>query len=356
MNTLNFLTDVYFQRPILCTTGAAVAGTVFFCGYVARMMMPTKIPKESGKEQQETTVVDGDVMDYWMPHTQEGVGETRFRGIPNGFNWSSVKAAYSLVFELIGNLEMRQVNILNARTRNLEFKECGFTLLPFKEQFEQKDWKETENHKIFQKQAEKIIQEFYPGAEVTMWLDCLFRGGEGENPPAVDGPHLDTYPDWDLVDQETSVEGYSVDATKYRKEEYEAKGWKLVYLGFWKPINMSNPVYDFPLTMIDASTLDVEKNVGRFISEMSHINGKGKLETFRNLGGNFTYHPDQKWYYYPNMTTEEMLVFTHLGPDCSYANVHGSFTHPSAPKDKSSYVSRRSIETRCIMYVPPESL
>merc|ERR1719229_1518962 len=136
-------------------------------------------------------------------------------------------------------------------------------------------------------------------------------------------------------------------------DERTKQGWKTIYLGFWKPIQMPNPVYDFPLCMMDASTFNIPEDVLQFKTEMSHISN-GKESSFENMGGHLHYSSEQKWYYYPDMTTEEMIMFTHLGPDCKYANPHGSFRHPSAPED-GTFVSRMSMETRCLVQVPPSN-
>lgn len=58
-----------------------------------------------------------------------------------------------------------------------------------------------------------------------------------------------------------------------------------------------------------------------------------------NMGIKF--NPNQKWYYYPDMTTEEVLVFRQFhyekGWEAPYKKIntvfHTAFQNPSAPKD-----------------------
>merc|ERR1712107_13540 len=78
--------------------------------------------------------------------------------------------------------------------------------------------------------------------ETVHWIDEAFlaRNCEDGNPPAIDGPHVDYYVDQSIV---KPFAGYDLSA-------YD------IVIGLWKPENMSNPVVDYPLAVMDGSTLD----------------------------------------------------------------------------------------------------
>lgn len=341
---LEAMSGFYDRNQQMLLIGGAIA--------MAAVGVYSLVGGKKKEKSPEVEVIDGDVINYSLPLLKPGTKQTRFRGIPNGFNLFSLKAAYSIYFELMRHTESKPVDFLNARTRDLKFKETGFTMMPFKEDFDMADWKTPEAQETFIKQAEPILQKLFPGAEVVRWAGFLFRGGEGNNPPAVDGVHLDTYPDWDLVKESSDYSDYKgkkdlgydpdTDETEYNND--------LIMIGLWKPINMKNSVQDFPLAIMDASTCDIKEDIVPFITEMSHIDN-GQKVNFKNLGGQVKHSEKQKWYYYPEMTTEEMIIFTHLGENVSSCCPHTSFTHPSAPKDV-ELDSRKSMETRVFLRYP----
>jgi len=341
--------------------GAAIAA-------VAVGLYLFKGSKKQVEEKQQTrtcTEVDGNVLNYQLPFVKKSTEITAFRGMPDGFNWSSLKKIWSLYWEIIRHIEKKTINFLNARTQDLDFNQTGFTLVPFKEEFDMAEWEKEENQEIFKKQVEPIILKLFPDAEIVQWTGFLFRGGEGQNSPAVDAPHLDAYPDWKKAKEFNNYDDYG----KVFKEELnnpdgemqkKMEKWKefekldkneLYYIGFWKPIQMANPVLDFPLALMDASTFDTKDDCCPQEVEMSHMDN-GKRVSFKNLNGAIKYSEKQRWYYYPEMTNEELLVFTHLAANASHANPHTSFRHPSAPTDASTFQKRQSMETRCYIRVP----
>lgn len=124
-------------------------------------------------------------------------------------------------------------------------------------------------------------------------------------------------------------------------------------LGLWKPINMKNPVLDHPLALMDKSTWDPVKECVEFRQDMSHID-QGEVVQFRNLGGHIYHNEKQKWYYYPKMKSDEILLFTHNMSTTGQANPHTSFTHPNAPPKDADFDTRKSMESRVMIYWPRE--
>jgi len=296
---------------------------------------------------------EGDVLNYALPHVKPGYDAIYFSGLPNGLNLRSFKALYDLFFKLIFRLEKKEVDFLNARTRDLNLHECGFELINYKEKFDQSEWDSTENQKQFEEEVSKLILERFPGAKINQWYGVLFRGDEGQNPAAVDGPHVDNYPDLKKAEQWRA--GYKDKYTEEEDPEKKAqlmRAKKYMMIGLWKPINMKNPVLDHPLAVMDKSTWRPWEDCVEFRQDMEHIDD-GEVVQFRNLGGHMYYNKEQKWYYYPEMKSDEMILFTHVTSTNGEANPHTSFTHPNAPKD-GDFDTRKSMESRVMIYWPQD--
>jgi len=337
-------------------TQLIIGGVTILC--LGGLMKRFYESKNKHSKDDKPTVIDGDVLSYPLYHVKPGVDAIYYSGLPDGFNFASCRAIYDLIFRLMNRLKMEKVDFLDARRRkDLDFEKTGFTLLPYKESFDTNEFHLKENQEKFEKDMEPLILKHFPGAKINQWYSSLFRGDEGQNPAAVDGPHLDSFPD---VEKAHAFRASCND--KYMKESNsdenvktqleKAKAFKMI--GVWKPINMKNPVMDHPLALMDQRTFRPWEDAVEFRQEMSHID-QGEKVWFKNLGGHIRYHEDQKWYYYSNMTTEEVLIFTHLSWKKSItdgkANPHTSFKHPNAPKDR-DFDTRKSIESRVMIYWP----
>jgi len=249
--------------------------------------------------------------------------------------YTQAKTRFGLLFQqytymILGALfgKKHSVDFLNARILGIDYKKQGFTLV--KNPVEECDWLVKENREKFYKSMEPKIRELHPNVETIYWIDEAFlaRSFDGGNPPAVNGPHLDYYPDQSIV---MPFAGYDMSSFD-------------IVLGLWKPANMDTPVVDYPLAIMDASTFD-EDRVIPFFGEITQEQIGGQKHTIKFVSGSMKHASKQKWFYYPNQTVDEVLVWHHYtnqrvgGP---YANPHTSFTEPhqhGAP-------GRRSIETR----------
>jgi len=87
---------------------------------------------------------------------------------------------------------------------------------------------------------------------------------------------------------------------KQKYNEPEVKG--LQTINFWRPINMEGPCQHNPLAICDPNTVRFED-----ILQMNKLNSFDNGEDHKSLA--MKYHPDQKWYYYPEMTNDEVLIF-----------------------------------------------
>ena len=104
--------------------------------------------------------------------------------------------------------------------------------------------------------------------------------------------------------------------------DHDTEGEKLgVILGVWKPVYPSEvrheilrtfcfliqtstyQVCDYPLAVMDASTF-YERNQIVYNLHLNLI-----FAVWNSLSSVISYNPEQKWYYYSNQNTKEVLVF-----------------------------------------------
>jgi len=191
----------------------------------------------------------------------------------------------------------------------------------------------------YAKEIEPLLSELVPNAgELKLPKSALRRGPGGPNNFYGLGVHQDfgLYKE----DMETLMSGMhrAGDDESISYDEWCAKldrdgnhGYAII--NFWRPVlPMKRPVQNTPLAVCDPNTVNVEDIVPQ---DLYGFAPKGQ----HNMGIKF--NPNQKWYYYPDMTTEEVLVFRQFqyekGWKAPYKKIntvfHTAFQHPGAPKD-----------------------
>ena len=117
---------------------------------------------------------------------------------------------------------------------------------------------------------------------------------------------------------------------------------RYVLINLWRPITT---VYRTPLALCDAST------VQKSDLNDSEIRG-GLMDPDRPplYGFNLSYNPDHRWYYAPEMQTDEILAFKLYDSDgCRVQwTGHTAFDDPTSPADAPP---RESIEIRTISFI-----
>lgn len=103
---------------------------------------------------------------------------------------------------------------------------------------------------------------------------------------------------------------------------------------------MLGVIENFPLALCDASTTAAEDliPVKRLAKDRT-----GEIQLA-------TYNPKHRWFYFPHMTADEVLLFkTYDSAEDGRARytIHTSFDDPSAPQNAPV---RQSIETRCFVF------
>jgi len=232
------------------------------------------------------------------------------------------------VLFLFGTMDWHTIDFLNARKADIDYHINGFTLV--ESPMEESDWSVQENRERFYTEMEPILKKLHPDIESLFWFDEAFLRRElnGNNEPALYMCHLDYHPDQSLSN---TWAGWNV-------SDFD------MILGVWKPDNMETPVVDYPLAFIDGSTFEASQAVPVFgQSEQTLMNGTAEVRRFVSSALNFS--PKHKYYYYPEQTTNEVLIFRQYTNENvgTFANPHVSFKVPDSPKNAPS---RRSVEMR----------
>jgi len=192
---------------------------------------------------------------------------------------------------------------------------------------------ETPVTRIYAREVEQIVRELFPDAkELELDPFCARRGPGTKNPTYSFAVHQD----YAFVADDWPMAG---DDFRNRFASPETRG--MMVLNFWRPVlPMRGPVVKTPLAVCDPSSVKIE--------DVLQISIKwDALPHHRMLA--LAHDEDQRWYYYPDMTVDEVLIFksfqyfkTQSGPELNTC-FHTAFEVPSAP---SGAESRQSAEYR----------
>jgi hypothetical protein len=220
------------------------------------------------------------------------------------------------------------------------FAEHGFVLLPHATRV--RDW-DTDVAELYLPEIEAIVRErLLPGRRVEVQqVATLLRRGRGTATPFyAEGVHSDggVGPD-DYANNVAAYAGEQAGAWwrgRYAQDDVAGVMW----IDFWRPTNMAGPLRHMPLALCDTSSLDPADVVP---TGMTGIAPEGR-ET-HHLGLRF--NRGQRWYYYPEMTNDELLAFKlsefWKEPSPPRNCFHSAFRDPGALADAEE---RQSCEHR----------
>ncbi|MCL2396416.1 MAG: hypothetical protein FWC87_17240 [Acidimicrobiaceae bacterium] len=194
--------------------------------------------------------------------------------------------------------------------------------------------------------AEKLLDELlHP--EVTFMFGHIFRTDdpeetrkrmESEEPlersrgGTAGGAHVDF--------AEEAIAQYVEEFGGERAAELAEK--RIVNLNVWRPIGK---VERMPLALCDGSTASRSGMV-----PIDMYNAVGPYSTMK-VGLSVQYEPGHRWYYYPDMTSDEVLVFKTYDSDPSVVQrvPHSAIVDPTSAPDAPP---RHSIEVRALCFLP----
>lgn len=119
-------------------------------------------------------------------------------------------------------------------------------------------------------------------------------------------------------------------------------------LNVWKNINPDVPIANNFLAMCDATTVAAPDDFIEFDQYDTPTDVTPKSQSFHMSGNN---HRRHRWFYYPNMTIAEAIVFMQYDSDCRRPcryTFHTSLADPNGPVN----FNRESIELRLVAWFP----
>lgn len=211
------------------------------------------------------------------------------------------------------------------------FADNGFVLLKHRTSVE--DWDEVPP--AFGEEIEEIVRtRLLQGrrVEVQQRPPPLRRGRGTANPQYAGGIHSDGPLTAELyaanVGAFAGPEAQDGWLRRYHKEDVAG----FMSIDFWRTTNMRGPLWHMPLALCAPGSLERDD-----ILPMDFIGIAPEGRTSFHLGLRF--NPDQQWYFYPQMTGDEVLAFKLCefwkdDPGAQPQNCfHTAFADPAAPPD-----------------------
>lgn len=220
------------------------------------------------------------------------------------------------------------------------FDRHGFALLPHATAVT--DW-DADPATGYRDEVEHLIaMHLLPGRRFRVSFGAMNRRGRDTPQGYALGVHQDC--GYLLEDYQQLVGAYS--------SPEAAQGWRAVYdaddvdgyvlINFWRTTHMRGPLRHMPLTICDPQSVALDDIVP---TELLGLPGTRVAPYQMALRRN----PDQCWYYYPDMTTDEVLAFKLFdsrksdGEPRLRSCFHTAFVHPDTPADAEH---RQSCEYR----------
>ena len=207
---------------------------------------------------------------------------------------------------------------------------------------------EKEIARIYYPEIATIIRErLLPGhrLEIPQVPYLLRRGPETPNPFYGTVVHQDYGLSADDYAENIAAYGTDEAAEAWRKryDRDEVSGFLLI--NFWRTVYMDEPLRHQPLTICDPYSVEPDD-----VLSTGLLNFTPTGRPSNQLG--MRYNPNQRWFYYPGMTTGEVLAFKNFQcwkdePPTLRTCFHSAFDEPNPPAQASE---RQSCEYRIGVY------
>eukprot|EP01084_Bolivina_argentea_P271003 460962_1 len=263
----------------------------------------------------------------------------KFTGYPwhlyNGTISDYFEASYHFIIFMSG-LCFKTTLIHNARNSNLSFEENGFMLVKTQQMTDPLNTKEYERHIV------GVVKKLFPNAKAVRLIpkSTVYRGiSQGEVP--VQFVHADG------VGSRQQMANSHIFMEDKEIHSLISANRTLWFLGIWTPIQMKTDVCKDSLALLDVASLSKE-DATTTVDINATVMVEGRVRRVNTNSSLLVHNENQKWWYYPHMTNDEMIIWTNnrfdihgYKPDAR--TFHVSFT----PNDCHSEGERRkSVENR----------
>lgn len=228
------------------------------------------------------------------------------------------------------------ITVRNARPilDELSLERQGFALIQHKISCAKESDPETICDRYLEEMVPFIKNYFNASWVVPRRRAVAFRSAGGGSIPKIWEPstvaHIDYAP----------VAGPMLAAVESQSQGIPIRAYsRLMIIQAWHAL--SPPPQDFPLAFCDSTSVsDSDIVVVHYTSDLASQTYKGCLLHF---------NPAQRWYYFPEMTADELILFKgydseeHCNPKVAHSSFDNRRAHPSAKP-------RQSIEARFFVY------
>eukprot|EP00930_Biecheleria_cincta_P086036 TRINITY_DN75405_c0_g1_i1.p1 TRINITY_DN75405_c0_g1~~TRINITY_DN75405_c0_g1_i1.p1 ORF type:complete len:256 (+),score=27.67 TRINITY_DN75405_c0_g1_i1:58-825(+) len=232
-----------------------------------------------------------------------------------------------------------KTHILNARqTDGISLQKTGFEIFPHRTSLKTAEFYSDEDRikSVYYDEIARAIKEVTGAEDVKCSMHRL-RNGEKYDPETCGhNGSRDVHNTKTAVHMDFShAKGQEIVKSLVGAKTARRPGWHFQILNVWRNISDANPIQNDHLALLDPSSQAPDDTEG--------LIGPPRLT---RVGSH------QKWFYYPGLTKEEILVFKQYD-SCMPAGAgcfHGSFEDPTAPSDAPP---RESIELRAVVIFAP---
>lgn len=185
------------------------------------------------------------------------------------------------------------------------FRERGFCLIHHRSDV--RHWTSNDEiTKTYLPEVEQLIRQRLlhdTPVEIHQTALSMIRRGPGMGAPFyAEGVHQDYGLSADDYQENLEAYGSPAFAAQWRDryEQDDVDGFMVI--NFWRTIHMKSSLRHMPLALCDPHTVHIRDVIP---SGLVDFTPTGKLSNQLSL----RFHQSQKWYYYPEMTSDEVLAF-----------------------------------------------
>jgi len=237
------------------------------------------------------------------------------------------------------NTTKHDIDIHNARplaeAGKLDLDRNGFTLMKHTATFENFEDKKAIEREYFEEMRRFMLGVCADAVDAVPFPFYQLRSRRPAN--FFDAFSLYMHCDFSLNSWEEMVQNLL--KQQGRGERYSPDEYDFALYNLWRPIY--HAAEQSPLTVVDASTMNLEDIIEYRLAPTGT----------ESLAALPVFNPEQRFYYFPDMQTDEVLVFKQQDSRDDVAKVcpHTSFIDPTSRADAPE---RRSIDVRVVCVYP----
>ncbi|PMD20216.1 hypothetical protein NA56DRAFT_671594 [Hyaloscypha hepaticicola] len=257
-----------------------------------------------------------------------------------------IEKPYSLRFPPDGDLPQSNIKrgkfkvVINDMRRGElpTLEQNGFQIMDMESSMHYSDFEDEEQIKsLYLPEVEAALLKELNGRHVHV-IDFAVRRRDSQFPIST-GKEFETLQPAALAHVDFTVrEGERLIEVMYGERAVEVLRGHWQIINVWRPLR--GPLNDWPLALCDAQSVDFRNDI---------MAGDIVYENFVTENLQIMHNSDQKWFYLPDQTTSEVLIFKSADSEHSDApaSPHAAFYNPKVAPDE---LPRESIDCRAFVF------